>query len=41
MDADPDGVGDLVVTTLTNDYMPLLRYRIGDLARTARATLRN
>jgi phenylacetate-CoA ligase len=29
---DPGGVGDLVVTTLTNDYMPLLRYRIGDLA---------
>jgi phenylacetate-CoA ligase len=24
-------VGELVVTTLTNDYMPLLRYRIGDL----------
>ena len=32
VDAGPDGVGDLVVTTLTNDYMPLLRYRIGDLA---------
>ena len=31
--ADPDGVGELVVTTLTNDYMPLLRYRIGDLAQ--------
>jgi phenylacetate-CoA ligase len=29
--ADPGGVGELVVTTLTNDYMPLLRYRIGDL----------
>ncbi len=28
----PNGVGDLVVTTLSNDYMPLLRYRIGDLA---------
>jgi phenylacetate-CoA ligase len=26
-----DGVGELVVTTLTNDYMPLIRYRIGDL----------
>jgi phenylacetate-CoA ligase len=25
------GIGDLAVTTLTNDYMPLLRYRIGDL----------
>jgi phenylacetate-CoA ligase len=23
----------LIVTTLTNDYMPLLRYRIGDLAK--------
>lgn len=31
VDADADGVGDLVVTTLSNDYMPLLRYRIGDL----------
>jgi phenylacetate-CoA ligase len=31
VDADAHGVGDLVVTTLTNDYMPLLRYRIGDL----------
>ncbi|HEX7471140.1 MAG TPA: hypothetical protein VF437_10470 [Verrucomicrobiae bacterium] len=29
--ADRGGVGDLVVTTLSNDYMPLLRYRIGDL----------
>jgi len=28
---DERGVGDLIVTTLTNDYMPLLRYRIGDL----------
>jgi phenylacetate-CoA ligase len=32
VDADEHGVGELVVTTLTNDYMPLLRYRIGDLA---------
>jgi phenylacetate-CoA ligase len=31
VDADARGVGDLIVTTLTNDYMPLLRYRIGDL----------
>jgi phenylacetate-CoA ligase len=31
--AGPDGAGELVVTTLTNDYMPLLRYRIGDLAQ--------
>ena len=30
--ADERGIGDLAVTTLTNDYMPLLRYRIGDLA---------
>ncbi|HEY2328267.1 MAG TPA: hypothetical protein VGI63_00450 [Verrucomicrobiae bacterium] len=30
--ADAGGVGDLVVTTLSNDFMPLLRYRIGDLA---------
>jgi phenylacetate-CoA ligase len=28
---DARGIGDLAVTTLTNDYMPLLRYRIGDL----------
>jgi len=32
VDADESGIGELVVTTLTNDYMPLLRYRIGDLA---------
>src|SRR5487761_2062451 len=31
VDADNRGIGDLVVTTLTNEYMPLLRYRIGDL----------
>jgi phenylacetate-CoA ligase len=31
VEPDTAGVGDLVVTTLTNDYMPLLRYRIGDL----------
>jgi phenylacetate-CoA ligase len=31
VDLDAQGVGDLVVTTLTNEYMPLLRYRIGDL----------
>ncbi len=28
---DAKGVGELVVTTLTNDFMPLIRYRIGDL----------
>lgn len=33
VDADDSGIGDLVVTTLTNDFMPLLRYRIGDLAK--------
>lgn len=32
IDPDARNVGDLVVTTLSNDYMPLLRYRIGDLA---------
>jgi phenylacetate-CoA ligase len=31
VEPDNRNVGDLVVTTLTNDYMPLLRYRIGDL----------
>lgn len=31
VDTDTRGIGHLVVTTLTNDYMPLLRYRIGDL----------
>ncbi|HTY86598.1 MAG TPA: hypothetical protein VMB80_03970 [Candidatus Acidoferrum sp.] len=33
VEPDEAGIGDLVVTTLTNDYMPLLRYRIGDLAQ--------
>jgi hypothetical protein len=33
LDADALEVGELVVTTLSNDYMPLLRYRIGDLAQ--------
>jgi phenylacetate-CoA ligase len=32
VDADTRGVGGLIVTTLSNDYMPLVRYRIGDLA---------
>ena len=31
VDADASGVGNLIVTTLSNDYLPLLRYRIGDL----------
>ena len=32
VDTDASGIGTLLVTTLSNDYMPLLRYRIGDLA---------
>src|ERR1017187_1665965 len=32
VEPDVRGVGDLVVTTLTNEIMPLVRYRIGDLA---------
>jgi phenylacetate-CoA ligase len=32
INADKRGIGDLVVTTLTNDVMPLVRYRVGDLA---------
>jgi phenylacetate-CoA ligase len=31
VEPDNRGVGHLVVTTLTNAYMPLVRYRIGDL----------
>ncbi len=30
---DERGIGDLIVTTWTNDFMPLLRYRTGDLAQ--------
>ena len=33
VDVDAQAVGELIVTTLSNDYMPLLRYRIGDLAQ--------
>jgi phenylacetate-CoA ligase len=33
VEPDAAGVGDLVVTTLSNDYMPLVRYRIGDLVQ--------
>jgi phenylacetate-CoA ligase len=36
---DDRGIGELVVSTLSNDYMPLLNYRIGDLVeRRANAT---
>jgi phenylacetate-CoA ligase len=31
IEPDAQAIGELVVTTLTNDYMPLVRYRIGDL----------
>ena len=31
INADARGIGELVVSTLSNDYMPLLNYRIGDL----------
>jgi phenylacetate-CoA ligase len=31
---DDRGIGELVVSTLSNDYMPLLNYRIGDLVET-------
>ncbi len=33
VEPDAAGIGRLIVTTLTNDYMPLVRYRIGDLAQ--------
>ncbi len=33
---DNAGIGELVVTTLSNHYMPLIRYGIGDLARRPR-----
>ncbi len=32
---DENGIGELVVTTLTNQIMPLLRYRVGDLVQRA------
>jgi phenylacetate-CoA ligase len=30
---DEDGIGELVTTTLSNEYMPLIRYAIGDLVQ--------
>jgi phenylacetate-coenzyme A ligase PaaK-like adenylate-forming protein len=33
IETDAAGVGQLVVTTFTNDLMPLVRYRIGDLVQ--------
>jgi phenylacetate-CoA ligase len=33
IDADTCGVGELIVTTLTNEFMPLIRYQIGDLVQ--------
>jgi len=33
LNPDAAGAGELVVTTLSNDFMPLLRYRIGDFAK--------
>lgn len=33
VDADAADIGTLLVTTLSNDYMPLLRYRIGDFVQ--------
>jgi phenylacetate-CoA ligase len=31
VNTDAQGISELAVTTLTNDFMPLIRYRIGDL----------
>jgi phenylacetate-coenzyme A ligase PaaK-like adenylate-forming protein len=31
--ADAQGIGQLIVTTLSNDYLPLLRYGIGDFVQ--------
>jgi len=36
----PDGIGELLVTTLTNPYLPLLRYEIGDFVETTPAGFR-
>jgi phenylacetate-CoA ligase len=37
INVDARGVGDLIVTTLTNQYMPLIRYQIGDLVERQQA----
>jgi len=37
---DERGVSELIVTTLTNDFMPLIRYRIGDLVERHEAPYR-
>jgi phenylacetate-CoA ligase len=31
LNTDAQGISELAVTTLTNEFMPLIRYRIGDL----------
>jgi phenylacetate-CoA ligase len=38
---DERGIGELVVSTLSNDYMPLLNYRIGDLVERRTVASRN
>src|SRR5688572_15314851 len=38
INTDARGIGELVVSTLTNDYMPLLNYRIGDLVERRNGT---
>ena len=35
LEVDAQGIGQLIVTTLTNPLMPLIRYNIGDLAQRA------
>jgi phenylacetate-CoA ligase len=38
LNTDALGVGELAVTTLTNNFMPLIRYRIGDLVERRQST---